>query len=349
MRLLQENDGQVPTWNANNSLISTETPVTAYSGLPLLYGSPTDWSNLYTALRISQNINTQVSPGRKTIISLDMQLYIKCIKRKAEDNVNRNFVFRVGELHTVFASLKATGKYIDESGIDQSLIEADIYGPTTIQQIKEGKHMKRGIDAYTTVYLALYKLYLAKLFEQYPEEFELSVKDAISSQCNLLQSRSEIENHSLKDGHMDLIDTLGNIEFQEKQEEFDNSLTKQAKFLRNFMKMFESLLLFVRATRQKDWELHLMSLNGLVKYFFAHGLQNYARMVPVYLSEMFALKEQDPELWEYFKQGNFSVNKTRIPFSAIGADHGIEHENRVMKVVALTESQITRKLYIVLP
>ena len=50
MRSLQENDGQVPTWNAYNSLISTETPVTAYSGLPLLYGSPTDWSNLYTAL-----------------------------------------------------------------------------------------------------------------------------------------------------------------------------------------------------------------------------------------------------------------------------------------------------------
>ena len=64
MRSLQENDGQVPTWNAYNSLISTDTPVTAYSGLPLLYGSPTDWSDLYTALWISQNISTQVSPGR---------------------------------------------------------------------------------------------------------------------------------------------------------------------------------------------------------------------------------------------------------------------------------------------
>ena len=95
MRSLQENDCQVPTWNAYNSLISTETPVTTYSGLPILYGSPTDWSNLYTALRISQNISTQISPGRKTIIFLDMQLYIKCIKLKAEDNVNRNFVFRV--------------------------------------------------------------------------------------------------------------------------------------------------------------------------------------------------------------------------------------------------------------
>ena len=121
-------------------------------------------------------------------------------------------MFRVGDLHTVFASLKSIGKYIDESGIDQSLVEADTYGPTTIQQIKEGKHMKRGIDAYTTVYLALHKLYLTKLFEQYPEEFKHSVKDAISSQFNLLQSRREIENHSLKDGNMDLIDTLGNIE-----------------------------------------------------------------------------------------------------------------------------------------
>ena len=165
-------------------------------------------------------------------------------------------MFRVGELHAVFASLKAIVKYIDESGVDQSLVEADIYGPTTIQQIK-GKHMKWGIDAYTTVNLALYKPCLAKLFKKYPEEFEHSVKNATSSQCNLLQSRSEIENHSLKDAHMDLIDTLGNIEFQEKKEEFDNSLTKQAKFLRNFMRMFESL--FVICPRYQTERLGVAS------------------------------------------------------------------------------------------
>ncbi len=149
----------------------------------------------------------------------------------------------------------------------------------------------------------------------------------------MLKNKKEFKSQSFKDGHIELINTLNNIEFQEKQEEFDNSLTKQAKFLRNFMKMFESLLLFIRATRQNNWELHLTSLNALVMYFFAQDLQNYAKMAPVYLSEMFALEEQDPELWEYFKQGNFSVNKTRIPFSAIGADHGIEHENRTMKVM----------------
>ena len=30
---------------------------------------------------------------------------------------------------------------------------------------------------------------------------------------------------------------------------------------------------------------------------------------------------------------NFSVNKFSVPFSAIGADHGLEQQNRVMKVL----------------
>ena len=56
---------------------------------------------------------------------------------------------------------------------------------------------------------------------------------------------------------------------------------------------------------------------------FAHNQQNYTRMAPVYLSEMYALQE---------RLGNFSVNKISVPFSPIGADHGIEHENLTMEV-----------------
>ena len=31
--------------------------------------------------------------------------------------------------------------------------------------------------------------------------------------------------------------------------------------------------------------------------------------------------------------GYFSINKTSVPFTAIGADHAIEDENRTMKVL----------------
>ena len=46
---------------------------------------------------------------------------------------------------------------------------------------------------------------------------------------------------------------------------------------------------------------------------------------------MSSLKVSDPEAWT-FLQDNMSVNKTHIPFAAIGPDHAIEHENRAMKV-----------------
>ena len=32
-------------------------------------------------------------------------------------------------------------------------------------------------------------------------------------------------------------------------------------------------------------------------------------------------------------QGNFSVAKSPVPFTAIGADHGIEQENEKMKII----------------
>ena len=60
---------------------------------------------------------------------------------------------------------------------------------------------------------------------------------------------------------------------------------------------------------------------------------NYVRTTPVYLSQMYELKEKESQTWEFFMTGNFSVNKTSVPFTAIGADHAIEHENRTMKVL----------------
>ena len=42
---------------------------------------------------------------------------------------------------------------------------------------------------------------------------------------------------------------------------------------------------------------------------------------------MHALKESDPTIWQYFHDGNFSVNKSSCAFSAIGRDHGIDQEN----------------------
>ena len=98
------------------------------------------------------------------------------------------------------------------------------------------------------------------------------------------------------------------------------------------MKLVELLLLFIRASRDQLWELHLQSLHALRPYFFALDIINHARMTPIYLSQMYALKEKYSQTWEFISNGGFSVNKSKALFSSVGSDHGVEHENCALKV-----------------
>ena len=156
---------KIPTWGAFNSLMTNSPVITTCETLPLSPLSPTDWTGIYTALKQVQGINAKISPHRKTIITLDLQLYAKCMELRIRDEIKEHFVFRLGELHIVFAFLKVLGKYISCSGLDQILVEAGVYGPTTLSQILDGKHMKRGFEAHMVLYLSLAKLFSESLSE----------------------------------------------------------------------------------------------------------------------------------------------------------------------------------------
>ena len=61
-----------PTWAAYNSLINKPTQKTICQGLPLYSAPPTDWSSLYTALKIVQGINVTVTASNKTVVNVDL-------------------------------------------------------------------------------------------------------------------------------------------------------------------------------------------------------------------------------------------------------------------------------------
>ena len=64
--------------------------------------------SLYTALKICQGISTTIVPNKKTVITLELQLYyIKAIQLRDHDQVGNDFFFSVGELHVVFAMCHA--------------------------------------------------------------------------------------------------------------------------------------------------------------------------------------------------------------------------------------------------
>ena len=159
------------------------------------------------------------------------------------------------------------------------------------------------------------------------------LREGIINAVTIIENQKQECNESLKENHQKLIELIASIDFISLRTEFDKQLTNQAKFLRNYMSLFETLLLFIRASRQQSWELHLASLHHLCKYLFAFDMINYARLTPVYIAKMFSLKDNDPKTWSMFNESSFSVNKIFIPFSAIGVDHAIEQEKRAVKVV----------------
>ena len=233
--------------------------------------------------------------------------------------------------HTTFRYILQTRLKCSEIGSKSCEIWCDITVDFVMLWAVGVNIMKKGIEAFTILYLTLCKLYIEQFFTT-DEVLKKQLNDAVQNigLYDVNQDGLKTMLANSKESVLTLFDEVG---FAEKLDAFDNSLGNQATFYRYWITMFECLLSFLRCTKQRCWELHLSSLHLLTKYFFAHDQQSYARMVPVYLAEMYALKEKDPEVWQFLSEGNFSINKTDVPFCAIGADHGIEHENRAMKVM----------------
>ena len=64
------------------------------------------------------------------------------------------------------------GGFIEDSGIDFSWIAADLYGPTTVKQIIDCNHFKRGQAAHMVTLQALFSMYQNASLHQEPEFLE---------------------------------------------------------------------------------------------------------------------------------------------------------------------------------
>ena len=269
----------------------------------------------------------------------------------AKKNDIQNIVLRPGELHIVIAMLRTIGSFIDNSGIDANWLHADLYGQTTIKQILDGNHVKRGVKAHTVTLLSLFDMNMKSFSRRHPEvtdQYKSDLGKFIDS-CNDLSSLEEITK-----GHDIVKQTITCTDLETKFASYNKEGKLMHQVILVYMRMVSLMLQFIRAVRNGDWEGHLNVLAAFVKYFFAFDKLNYSRMIPIYISEMFALKESDPELWQEFTTGNWVVNKSQVALCALGADHALEQVNRWMKVaggiVGITQNQTARtRFFLVAP
>ena len=184
------------------------------------------------------------------------------------------------------------------------------------------------------------------MFQRLPEEqiilldLSNSLKEAYENDIRTIPSSGE---NLLKVVNEDSVWFDKIVGIASKIEKFKQEMNPIQKFLFIYIKQFETILLFLRATRDRDIDLHLVATESLIKYFFAHDHLKYARLLPMYLATMQTVKTNYPRLWSEFSKGNFCVTKSKVKFTSIAPDHGIEHENRKMKVaggiVGITQNE----------
>ena len=323
---------KVPIWSAYNSLIGRALPVTRVGAPPLIAAPAHEWNTLLTVLKQAQAINVKVvGQQRKTVISLDMGLYIPAKKLQMAREDLSNIILRPGELHIVMAQLKTIGAFIENSGIDMAWVESDIYGPSTVKQILEGNHVKRAEAAHLVTLQSLFNLYQETFLSEVADE----CKEHLMKLANELEDAcSRLEKGEVEEVHKRMVHAVESMDIMKKMDEFDerHANNPMLKVFRHYMAMVLEMM-FIRAVRTANWKLHLQALEIFTKYFFAHDRLNYARRIPLYLAEMKSLQNSDPDIYSEFEDGNWVVNKNSlVPFCALGADNALEHINRSMKV-----------------
>ena len=156
--------------------------------------------------------------------------------------------------------------------------------------------------------------------EAFLEEYPNSNAEVIQLARQLGEACTNHSKDQVMDSHrMILVAIESSFLIQQMNDFFDKSHAQSplftfAKQYANYMQMVSTVFLFIRASREGLWDLHLSSLDALCKYFFAYDRLNYARMVPLYLADMNNLKTSDPDIWLEFESGNFIVNKTSVLF-----------------------------------
>lgn len=309
----------LPGWTGFNTKLQTPNSLSTIGYLPIVDASPTEMATVNTVLLRSVAIADQLGLP-SIVVVFDQAIYSKAQQIRWKDQMlSQRLVPRLGEFHTAMSFLGVIGKRFKDSGLQDILIESGTVAEGSMNGVLNGHHYNRCIRAHKLLFEALQRL----CWDAFIDNIE-DAETAISTQ-NLaedLQCTYPSEEFITKAESEQLKDIL---------EQYDAFVANSSQsnptfqFWYSYIEMVQTLLLFIRATREGDWDLHLSSLRSMMPWFFAYDRMNYARYSPVYWLEMTNLEKTHPYVNEHLHKGEFVVQRQDVyGFSQIACDQTIE-------------------------
>ena len=315
----------VPSWGGIRSLMcKAEVPLMHTGFLPFLPHPVTEYATVYTAL--------------KNFVSVCGRLQQRILPVFCDEGVFRIFldIFlahptefdcllpMLGSFHMAKIALGAAGKYVKGSGLDDTLVETQVFGIKTIEAVLGGTHYVRSIRGLQILAGAIQKLkwdafWRTRQVGDY--EHELGALDGMISAYNKKES-VEVEDNCKK--HMG--STMGQL--LDDFHEFSKMCAARSEVCRywdGFLDILKIIQGLVAADREGDWDAHLSSVQKLLPVFRECDNINYLRYASWYLEKMRKLPTEHPDIHTEFKENRkFVVKTTKGVFNAVGTDMKLE-------------------------
>ena len=312
--------------------------------LPVIEASPTDLNTVNTIIYKSIDMKS-IFQVPYIICVFDLAIYAKVQEiRWADHHLQEKLVIRLGEFHTCMSFMAVIGKRYGDAGLSDILVEAGVVVEGSLDGVISGHHYNRSIHAYKIVYETMEEL----RFQEYLESIDKAKYEEIVSTLTTITWDNRNNPEEFEEN------------IQEIQLEYEEWVKKRREenptfeFFSSLIDIISLLLVFNRATRTSDFNLHLAIIEHMMPWYFAYDRTNYARYLPAYWTEMCNLKMTHPLAYEEFlMRGSWTIQRQdKWPFASIACDQGLEETlNRDTKIqggircFTLIRSAVLRWLY----
>lgn len=230
-----------------------------------------------------------------------------------------DIVPRMGIFHTICNLVNIIGKRFQDGGLKDLCIESGVIAEGSVHGVLDGHKYNRAVRFHKLLYEALLRL-AWKGFLHYQESHNSEdISDLIegfaSDICHATFTEV-LENPS----YISVLNKFG-----EYLEHLRSGAGDLAAYWMSYLDLVDIMLNMLRASREGDWSLHLLSVHDMIPWCFAYDKQNYARYLSHYYAEMTHQETEHPDVHEFLKNGGFSVQLGKQnPFGRIPVDQVIE-------------------------
>lgn len=202
------------------------------------------------------------------------------------------------------AYFKAVGKYIDNCGLTNIMVDCEMIANGSVNGYLIGKHFNRCKSFHPIVSLALQILH----FQSFVNEKNVKIRDNVKKYLEDLKKNKSVTPAVLDNKVLILFE-----EYEKYKQQTMNSKTAQYYIV--YINLIDYYFMLNTNIRTGNFELFKYILPKITNLFFLFNRPNYARYLVKYHDNLLKIDETYPGLRDQLKKGSFDVKRTNKNFS----------------------------------